>query len=101
MNKGPEMGASTACLGNAQYLMWCEYHCPELTQQAKDNGPTTCVGFPGFSGSVPISGQCLILQFFAAAVKSLQTCPTLCDPIDGSPSVSPVLTELTMKGVLG
>ena len=26
----------------------------------------------------------------AAAAKSLQSCPTLCDPIDGSPSVSPV-----------
>ena len=26
----------------------------------------------------------------AAAVKSLQSCPALCDPIDGSPPVSPV-----------
>ena len=26
----------------------------------------------------------------AAAAKSLQSCPTLCDPIDGSPSDSPV-----------
>jgi len=26
----------------------------------------------------------------AAAAKSLQLCPTLCDPIDGSPSGSPV-----------
>ena len=26
----------------------------------------------------------------AAAVKSLQSCPTLCDPIDGSPPSSPV-----------
>ena len=25
----------------------------------------------------------------AAAAKSLQSCPTLCDPIDGSPSGSP------------
>ena len=25
-----------------------------------------------------------------AAAKSLQLCPTLCDPIDGSPSGSPV-----------
>ena len=28
--------------------------------------------------------------FFAAAAKLLQSCPTLCDPIDGSPSGSPV-----------
>ena len=26
----------------------------------------------------------------AAAAKSLQSCPTLCDPVDGSPSGSPV-----------
>ena len=26
----------------------------------------------------------------AAAAKSLQSCPTLCDPIDGSPPGSPV-----------
>ena len=26
----------------------------------------------------------------AAAAKSLQSCPTLCDPIDGSPPRSPV-----------
>ena len=28
--------------------------------------------------------------FAAAAAKSLQSCPTLCDPIDGSPPSSPV-----------
>ena len=26
----------------------------------------------------------------AAAAKSLQSCPTLCDPLDGSPTVTPV-----------
>ena len=29
-------------------------------------------------------------DFNAAAAKSLQSCPTLCDPIDGSPPGSPV-----------
>ena len=36
----------------------------------------------------------------AAAAKSLQSCPTLCDPIDGSPSGSPVpgiLQERTLE----
>ena len=28
--------------------------------------------------------------FTAAAAKSLQSCPTLCDPIDGSPAGFPV-----------
>ena len=32
----------------------------------------------------------LNLLIAAAAVKSLQSCPTLCDPIDGSPPGSPI-----------
>ena len=38
----------------------------------------------------------------AAAAKSLQSCPTLCDPIDGSPAGSPVpgiLQARTLEGV--
>ena len=38
----------------------------------------------------------------AAAVKSLQSCPTLCDPIDGSPPGSPVpgiLQAITLEWV--
>ena len=31
-----------------------------------------------------------IVNGLAAAAKSLQWCPTLCDPIDGSPPGSPV-----------
>ena len=35
--------------------------------------------------------QCLhILYQSTAAAKSLQSCPTLCDPIDGSPPGSPI-----------
>ena len=30
------------------------------------------------------------IMLAAAAAKSLQSCPTLCDPIDGSPPGSPV-----------
>ena len=36
----------------------------------------------------PIWG--LVYYAAVAAAKSLQSCPTLCDPIDGSPSGSPV-----------
>ena len=32
----------------------------------------------------------VMLAMTAAAAKSLQSCPTLCDPIDGSPPGSPV-----------
>ena len=31
-----------------------------------------------------------VLTAATAAVKSLQLCPTLCDPIDGSPLDSPI-----------
>ena len=30
------------------------------------------------------------IETAAAAAKSLQSCPTLCDPIDGSPRGSPI-----------
>ena len=39
---------------------------------------------------------------YAAAAKSLQSCPTLCDPIDGSPPGSPtpgILQARTLEGV--
>ena len=34
--------------------------------------------------------KCITCNFSAAAAESLQSCPTLCDPIDGSPPSSPV-----------
>ena len=34
--------------------------------------------------------QLTLFVFPAAAAKSLQSCPTLCDPIDGSPPGSPI-----------
>ena len=34
--------------------------------------------------------ECCWLHLIAAAAKSLQSCPTLCDPIDGSPPGSPI-----------
>ena len=37
-----------------------------------------------------VSGLLLIIVATAAAAKSLQSCPTLCDLIDGSPPGSPV-----------
>ena len=36
-------------------------------------------------------------RFTAAAAKSLQSCPTLCDPIDGSPPGSPVTGTLQAR----
>ena len=42
------------------------------------------------SGSERTPWSFLISGTAAAAAKSLQSCPTLCDPIDGSPPGSPV-----------
>ena len=36
----------------------------------------------------------------AAAAKSLQSCPTLCDPIDGSPPGSPVPGILERRKIM-
>ena len=38
----------------------------------------------------PIKQALLRMQLAAAAAKSLQSCPTLCDPIDGSPPGFPI-----------
>ena len=44
----------------------------------------------------------VIMTAAAAAAKSLQSCPTLCDPIDGSPLGSPdpgILQARTLEWV--
>ena len=38
-----------------------------------------------------------LIMVAATAAKSLQSCPTLCDPIDGSPPGSPVPGILQAK----
>ena len=46
--------------------------------------------------------QIYCCHYAAAAAKSLQSCPTLCDPIDGSPSgstVSGILQARTLEWV--
>ena len=37
-----------------------------------------------------VPGRNLKIETAAAAARSLQSCPTLCDPIDGSPPGPPV-----------
>ena len=44
----------------------------------------------------------VVYIYAAAAAKSLQSCPTLCDPIDGSPpgsAVPEILQARTLKWV--
>ena len=40
--------------------------------------------------NLALSRLVLITSYAAAAAKSLQSCPTLCDPVDGSPRGSPI-----------
>ena len=52
-------------------------------------------------GNLPAPAK-LVYISEAAAAKSLQSCPTLCDPIDGSPPGSPIpgiLQARTMEWV--
>ena len=44
-----------------------------------------------------ISKICKLLMHLNTAAKSLQLCPTLCDPIDGSPPGSPLLGILPAR----
>jgi len=68
-----------------------------LSLQKKKNQPGQDETFRGddnmFIGliSVTVSQVCAyVWTHHAAAAKSLQSCPTLCDPIDSSPPGSPV-----------
>ena len=44
----------------------------------------------GYQNQFSATGSANYINFAAAAAKSLQSCPTLCDPIGSSPTGSPV-----------
>ena len=46
--------------------------------------------FPGKSTGVRCHQLHIYIYIYIYAAKSLQSCPTLCDPVDGSPAGSPV-----------
>ena len=50
----------------------------------------TCICVAEYSCCSPEAITALLVGYAAAAAKSLQSCPTLCDPIDGSPPGSPI-----------
>ena len=58
-----------------------------------------CMG-KSFTETNPQEIECFI-KVYAAAAKSLQSCPTLCDPIDGSPPGSsvPGILQARITGV--
>jgi len=48
------------------------------------------INLPDFSYTRKLESSRKYAAAAAAAAKSLQSCPTLCDPIDGSPPGSPI-----------
>ena len=50
----------------------------------------TCICMTESFSCSPEATTTLFISYAAAAAKSLQLCPTLCDPTDGSPPGSPV-----------
>ena len=76
------------------------YYCPVLKSFLKFKSPqgkllafgltTTPHLMPTTAGSFTLDVNTEILAAAAAAAKLLQSCPTLCDPIDRSPPGFPV-----------
>ena len=77
----------------------CDLECGVWQKIQKNVILTFCIYFLSKITDLHSVFQCrktiashIFTQFYkyAAAAKSLQSCPTLCDPIDGSPPGSPV-----------
>ena len=63
---------------------------PRSSALQADSLPTEPPGKPKVLRGRMIWNSLIGKNWFAAAAKSLQSCLTLCDPIDGSPLDSPV-----------
>ena len=82
------------------HLAVAESPSPRNTKQGRRGGfaTVTCHADETFHPDFPCgategNGEAVFLNSLkvaAAAAKSLQSCPTLCDPIDGSPPGSPI-----------
>ena len=83
-------GVKLHCLPSAPWTWW--FYLMELGCFVSAMGNTCygCWGFPSQCGGCPLRVQVLRNYLAAAAAKSLQSCPTLCDPIDSSPPGTPV-----------
>ena len=77
---------SSLCLFSFYWFSFVSTSFFQLTNQ----NPVGC-RFGGCYGRIPLSRyQTLFSLSASAAAKSLQSCPSLCDPIDGSPLGSPI-----------
>ena len=65
----------------ARILEWVAMPSSRGSSQPRHRTSVSCL-LHWQAGSLPLAA--------AAAAKSLQSCPTLCEPIDGSPPGSPI-----------
>ena len=70
----------------ASILQRSAFFIVQLSHPYMTTGKTIALTRQTFVGKVIY----LLFNMLSAAAKSLQSCPTLCDPIDGSPPGSPV-----------
>ena len=84
-------------------ILWCSaFFIVQLSHPHMTTGKTTALTKWTFVGKVMSLLFNMLSAAAAAAAKSLQSCPTLCDPTDGSPPGSPVpgiLQTRTMEWV--
>ena len=88
MDCGPP-GSTVYGISQARILKWVAISFSRGSSQPRDGTHVSCIvrWVFFFFTTGPLGKHC---EFTAAAAKSLQSCLTLCDPIDGSPPGSPV-----------
>ena len=79
-----------SCCGAAQEHRCTDLAAPQHMESCWTRDQTSVPCIARWILVVPTGPPGKSLAAAAAAAKSLQSCPTLCDPIDGSPPGSPV-----------
>ena len=89
-------GSSVHGILQARILEWVAIPFSRGSLQPRDRTHVSCIAGRFFTAEPP--GKTPHYRVAAAAAtKSLQSCPTLCDPRDGSPPGSPVLGILQAR----
>ena len=90
------------CKTSLRYFTWGKEKAKQLEKcinsfRTQKNGIVSRIltahdpsDYPVWESFLLFSFHCVSAAAAAAAAKSLQSCPTLCDPIDGSAAGSPV-----------
>ena len=92
-NKLPELSWCSENTKTQVLFTWISWSFkPPLNISVKLMGPLNCILDCHVNHQQTFLGIYCILAYSTAAAtaKSLQSCPNLCDPIDGSPSGSPI-----------